>query len=83
MTSLGDDFISIMSRSAPLLKNQTKLSVLSLIYQNSKLNITFTLPNFNELEKLQQSLESNSVTVNQISATTKENIVNAVWRLSL
>lgn len=76
-------FISIMSRSAPLLKNQTKLSVLSLIYQNSKLNITFTLPNFNELEKLQQSLESNSVTVNQISATTKENIVNAVWRLSL
>ncbi len=76
-------FISIMSKAAPILNEQNKISVLNLAFQNSQLNITFTMPSFNALEKLQQELEAKSITVNQVSATTKKDLVNALWRLSI
>lgn len=76
-------FFELMAVMAPLFHQQKQLTVNSISYQNEQLTITFQLANFSELDSLQQKLSTKAITVHQISATTKKDLVNAVWRLSL
>lgn len=75
-------FFQISHKISPLLYKQKNLTLLSINFQNNQLTITFKLPNFEALNKLQQQFEKNNISVNQLSALTEQGEINAVWRLS-
>lgn len=76
-------FFILMQIVAPIFAKHHDLNVTSLNYQGDSLTASFQVASFSELDDLQQKLQSQSININQLSATTKKNIVNAVWRLSL
>lgn len=75
-------FFAIMENIAPILNQQKNLVIQSIQFQNDQLTLAFQLPGFQEVEKLQNKLETKQLNINQISATTKDKQVNVTWRIS-
>lgn len=75
-------FFNILNLAAPILHQQQGLILNSMNFQDDALTLNFDVDSFSALEQLEQNIAATNLTVKQQSATSKNNKVNAIWRLS-
>lgn len=79
----SQQLFSLLTTISPQLAAHTSdIKINSYHYQAKAFTISLIAPSFSELEKLQQALEKDAVTVQQLSAQNNNKQIEAVWRLS-